>query len=223
MKILKKFEERLQKAKIDEISFNTELYKTLDNEIIADIVLAIQECNKTICKYNEYINQRLENIYTPILIAPLDLGSKINVLNQQLKRLETNRLEFNKAIRERKDIKNNLDRINLKLAFIETEAFLRDYFDAIDKQNKISNELNQLKDEKSSIEKEIEKLKDKKKNINISLDLINKLLSYVFLDSKRIKLETKNDKFILKSQGSNVKPKDVSIGERNIIALCYFL
>ena len=156
------------------------------------------------------------------MIAPLDLGSKINVLNQQLKRLETNRLEFNKAIRERKDIKNNLDRINLKLAFIETEAFLRDYFDAIDKQNKISNELNQLKDEKSSIEKEIEKLKDKKKNINISLDLINKLLSYVFLDSKRIKLETKNDKFILKSQGSNVKPKDVSIGERNIIALCYF-
>lgn len=219
---IKKFEERLQKAKIDEISFNTELYKTLDNEIIADIVLAIQECNKTISRYNEYINQRLENIYTPILIAPLDLDFKINILNQQLKRLETNRLEFNKAIRERKDIKNNLDRINLKLAFIETEAFLRDYSDAIDKQNKISNELNQFNDEKSSIEQEIKKLKDKKKNINISLDLINKLLSYVFLDSKRIKLESKNDKFILKSQGANVKPRDVSIGERNIIALCYF-
>lgn len=219
---IKNFEERLQRTKLEEISFNTELYKTLDNEIIADIVLAIQECNKTICKYNEYINQRLENIYTPILIAPLDLGSKINVLNQQLKRLETNRLEFNKAIRERKDIKDNLDKINLKLAFIETEVLLRDYSDAIEKQNKISHELNQLNDEKSSIEKEIEKLKDKKKNINISLDLINKLLSYVFLDSKRIKLETKNDKFILKSQGANVKPKDVSIGERNIIALCYF-
>ena len=110
------------------------------------------------------------------MIAPLDLGSKINVLNQQLKRLETNRLEFNKAIRERKDIKDNLDKINLKLAFIETEVLLRDYSDAIEKQNKISHELNQLNDEKSSIEKEIEKLKDKKKNINISLDLINKLL-----------------------------------------------
>ena len=143
-------------------------------------------------------------------------------MNLQLKRLETNRLEFNKAIRERKKIKEKLDSINLKLALIETETFLREYFDAKDKQNKLSNELKQLKDEKSSIEKEIEKLKDKKKNINISLDLINKLLSYVFLDSKRIKLETKNDKFILKSQGANVKPKDVSIGERNIIALCYF-
>ena len=219
---IKNFEERLQRTKLEEISFNTELYKTLDNEIITDIILAIQECNKTICKYNEYINQRLENIYTPISIAQLDLSAKIKDLNLQLKRLETNRLEFNKAIRERKKIKEKLDSINLKLALIETETFLREYFDAKDKQNKLSNELKQFKDEKSSIEKEIEKLKDKKKNINISLDLINKLLSYVFLDSKRIKLETKNDKFILKSQGANVKPKDVSIGERNIIALCYF-
>lgn len=219
---IKNFEERLQRTKLEEISFNTELYKTLDNEIITDIILAIQECNKTICKYNEYINQRLENIYTPISIAQLDLSAKIKDLNLQLKRLETNRLEFNKAIRERKKIKEKLDSINLKLALIETETFLGEYFDAKDKQNKLSNELKQLKDEKSSIEKEIEKLKDKKKNINISLDLINKLLSYVFLDSKRIKLETKNDKFILKSQGANVKPKDVSIGERNIIALCYF-
>ena len=219
---IKNFEERLHRTKLEEISFNTELYKTLDNEIITDFILAIQECNKTICKYNEYINQRLENIYTPISIAQLDLSAKIKDLNLQLKRLETNRLEFNKAIRERKKIKAKLDSINLKLALIETETFLGEYFDAKDKQNKLSNELKQLKDEKSSIEKEIEKLKDKKKNINISLDLINKLLSYVFLDSKRIKLETKNDKFILKSQGANVKPKDVSIGERNIIALCYF-
>lgn len=219
---VKNFEEKLHRAKIEEISFNTELYKTLDNEIIADIVLAIQECNQVICKYNEYINQRLENIYTPISIVTLNLAEKINVLNQQLKRLEENRLEFNKAIRERKDIKDNLDKINLKLAFIETKVTLKDYFDAINKQKKLENELKQLSDEKSYIEKEIKKLKDKKNNINISLDLINELLSYVFLDSKRIRLETKNDKFVLKSHGANVKPKDVSIGERNIIALCYF-
>lgn len=185
-------------------------------------MLAIQECNKIICKYNEYINQRLENIYMPISIIPLNLGEKITILNQQLKRLETNRLEFNKAIRERNDIKNNLDEINLKLAFIETKIVLKDYFDAINKQEKLEKEVKHLNDEKNSIEKEINKLKDKKKNIYISLDLINNLLSYVFLDSRRIRLETKNDKFILKSHGANVRPKDVSIGERNIIALCYF-
>jgi lipid II:glycine glycyltransferase (peptidoglycan interpeptide bridge formation enzyme) len=133
---VKNFEEKLHRAKIEEISFNTELYKTLDNEIIADIVLAIQECNQVICKYNEYINQRLENIYTPISIVTLNLAEKINVLNQQLKRLEENRLEFNKAIRERKDIKDNLNKINLKLEFIETKVTLKDYFDAINKQKK---------------------------------------------------------------------------------------
>lgn len=219
---VKNFEEKLHRAKIEEISFNTELYKTLDNEIISDIVLAIQKCNEVICKYNEYINQRLENIYTPISIVSLNLGEKINVLNKHLKRLEVNRLEFNKAIRERKNIKDNLDKINLKLAFIETKVILKDYFDAVNNQKKSENEFKKLNDEKSSIEKEIKKLKDKKNNINISLDLINELLSYVFLDSKRIRLETKKDKFVLKSHGANVKPKDVSIGERNIIALCYF-
>lgn len=219
---VKNFEEKLHRAKIEEISFNTELYKTLDNEIISDIILAIQKCNDVICKYNEYINQRLENIYTPISIVSLNLDEKINVLNKHLKRLEINRLEFNKAISERKNIKDNLDKINLKLAFIETKVILKDYFDAVNNQKKSENEFKKLNDEKSSIEKEIKKLKDKKNNINISLDLINELLSYVFLDSKRIRLETKKDKFVLKSHGTNVKPKDVSIGERNIIALCYF-
>ena len=32
----------------------------------------------------------------------------------------------------------------------------------------------------------------------------------------------KDDKYYLKSNGNNVKPKDISLGERNIIALCYF-
>ena len=79
---------------MEEISFDTELYKTLDNEIITDIILAIQECNKTICKYNGYINQRLENIYTPISIAQLDLSAKIKDLNLQLKRLEDKLILF---------------------------------------------------------------------------------------------------------------------------------
>ena len=37
-----------------------------------------------------------------------------------------------------------------------------------------------------------------------------------------LSIELKNDKYYLKSNGKDVKPKNVSLGERNIIALCYF-
>ena len=57
-KDVKNFEERLIKNKIELLSFDSELYKTLDSKTISEIIISINECNEIISKYNEYINKR---------------------------------------------------------------------------------------------------------------------------------------------------------------------
>lgn len=47
-------------------------------------------------------------------------------------------------------------------------------------------------------------------------------LTTCFFSHGWLSIELKNNKYYLKSNGKDVKPKNVSLGERNIIALCYF-
>lgn len=54
------------------------------------------------------------------------------------------------------------------------------------------------------------------------MDFINQALSYVFFDKNRLQLISGNDCYLLKSHGLSVLPSKVSMGERNIISLCYF-
>lgn len=61
-----------------------------------------------------------------------------------------------------------------------------------------------------------------KSNVGLAIENINNALDYVFFSHGRLSIELKNDKYYLKSNGNDVKPKNVSLGERNIIALCYF-
>lgn len=52
--------------------------------------------------------------------------------------------------------------------------------------------------------------------------MINKSLRYVFFSKDRLEIKVENDKYVLYAHGQAVKPNNVSVGERNIIALCYF-
>ena len=48
------------------------------------------------------------------------------------------------------------------------------------------------------------------------------MLKYVFFSEKKISIEPHNGSYEIKSQGQSVKPKQISCGERNILALCYY-
>ncbi|RGD75043.1 AAA family ATPase [Anaerofustis stercorihominis] len=68
----------------------------------------------------------------------------------------------------------------------------------------------------------MKELNAQKKNINIAIDKINNELQYIFFDKNRLEIEVQDKKYFLKCRGKNLKPYDLSTGERNIIALCYF-
>ena len=98
------------------------------------------------------------------------------------------------------------------------------------------SEYNRLKNEKASsdadyfekvakrksIEENISELKQKKENVFIAINEINLALQYIFFSRDRLCIEYKDHLYYLKVNGQFVHPRDVSSGERNIIAFCYF-
>ena len=84
------------------------------------------------------------------------------------------------------------------------------------------SDLDTKQDQYNQIVNHLKNLRQQKARIGLAVNSINNSLDYVFFARGRLSIELKNEKYYLKSNGKDVKPKDVSLGERNIVALCYF-
>lgn len=69
---------------------------------------------------------------------------------------------------------------------------------------------------------ELERLNAQKKSFNIAVNFINQGLSYIFFSNDRLKLHYADGSYQLLVNGNTVKPNQISTGETNAIALCYF-
>ncbi|WP_303726370.1 AAA family ATPase [Anaerovibrio lipolyticus] len=105
---------------------------------------------------------------------------------------------------------------------MEIKDFYESYKKVIDLQEKDKEKLTGIINDQSMVHNELELLNAKKKNIAVAEGQINRSLRYVFFSKERLQIHAKNEKYCLYSYGKSVKPENVSVGERNIIALCYF-
>ena len=89
-------------------------------------------------------------------------------------------------------------------------------------QKKADEALKESDEKIKNLNDELNILKSRKKNIKIAVSLINKSLRFVFFSKDRLEIKVEGDKYVLYAHGKVVKPNNVYVGERNIIALCYF-
>lgn len=215
------------KAELQAISFpefvqDYSKFIDLDAGLVKEIHEQIKNCQNFIEKYKSAIQQKLNSIYSPVNIDPIFLENGIRQLNTLLIKLESKRKDFISAIQQREEIREELLSINKKIAHLQIAQTYRDYKkQQLDKRTAELNLQNSLKQEKNTLN-HLKKLEQKKSNVGLAIENINNALDYVFFSKGRLSIELKNDKYYLKSNGKDVKPKNVSLGERNIIALCYF-
>ena len=173
-------------------------------------------------KHFGLINQALLNMQlnpfkenkTPIIV-----NKKILALIKKTSELEKKRLSFNESIDNIKDIKNRLITLNLKKNAYELFSKINLYNESNNKVKTIDSLTNQL----DEVNKKLNNLKASNSNVKIALEGINKLLHQIFLYNKNVRLELSRDnKYIIKINEKPVSLKDLSTGEQNIIALCYF-
>ncbi|MDT2661142.1 AAA family ATPase [Enterococcus hulanensis] len=213
--------DELKSVKISPIELDLTAFSDLDKSLVDTCVGCIAKANEAVEECNSLIDSKINKAYRPIFTI-ISLSKVFKDVTSSLKKLEESRLEYNKKFDETGSLKDDLLLINQKIAYYEIIDDYRIYL----KQNKaFSDEKEQLKkisEDREILQNQLSSLQDKQKSISIAVDYINKGLKYVFFSDQRLAINTADDKYVLSSHGKPVKPQDISCGERNILALCYF-
>lgn len=191
---------------------------------IGAIIETVQVLNRHLANIRTQVGIKLANIYadTHIDFDLAEFDKAISDYNKACDNLSVAIENYNNAIDEREALKDKLIEINNKIAFLTNKGLFEAYFKALaiqrDNESKISAVEKQIEHYRSAILG----LEQEKKQVRIALNFINQALHFIFYDKNRLVLVEGEGCYRLMSKGYEVKPKDVSLGERNIIGLCYF-
>ena len=207
---------------ISSVSFDLSPFQALDCDAVKKCKSCLDDLNLLIQQINDTLNQKADNVYTPILGKEFNLDSKRNELIQSLKELEVLRVKYNEQFNGVSDKKKHLQLLNKQLSYFDIFAIYDEYKKQLDEKKALKEKLDNLISEMNKKKKTLDDLLQQKKSIKIAVAAINQGLQYVFFSNKRLQITVKDEIYSLASNGQAVRPSDISSGERNIIALCYF-
>ncbi|MBC6308770.1 AAA family ATPase [Listeria sp. FSL L7-1582] len=214
--------ESLKKAKISPIDTDFSLFNNLDAAILQTCKDKKEKINSIVEKYNKLIDSKISNVYQSVEAQPLKITKAISDFNLSMSTLEELRTTYNGKFDKKDLIKESLLKLNDEIAHYDLKDENSLYQTFRLEQRSDDQKLEQLR--LTGIEKkgQLEELIQKQKSVHIAVDFINRGLQYVFFSNKRLSIIAKDDKYMLHSNDRAVKPINISCGERNILALCYF-
>jgi wobble nucleotide-excising tRNase len=200
----------------------------LHMEEVNSAKVAQENLNKVLDRIRTLIEERKRRVYEEPLaaitgdileryadaLAEWKLG--IDVMSKRV-------TAFNDTVKAREKLYTKIRNENNLLARKQHAATMVAYMKALEDSENNKKEIGKKKIEQEKIEADIKELRSKKENTKIALDYINDELGYVFYSDRRLKLVAGDDNtYKLKVNGRNVRPNKISVGERNVLALCYF-
>ena len=215
-------EENLKKCIIQEVNIDFSGMDVLNSSNYIKCKEAVEEINKEIFRIREIIFKKINHPYTPITDFETDLIDKLDRYELVRIKLQQEIETYNNAVKRVGMLKRNLTADNAAIAHYEVSRDIELWRQALENQKKADEALKKSKEKIIDLNDELNVLKSRKKNIKIAVNLINKSLRYVFFSRDRLEIKVEDDMYVLYAHGKAVKPNNVSVGERNIIALCYF-
>lgn len=212
----------LEKINFPTVCFDFSNYEFLSSDLITKINEQVEKLNEIVIQYSNFIEQKKQNIYTPIKANNLGLNIILNNINKILTDIENERLSYINDVKHRRKLVDDLIYYNKCIAHIQIEQLYKDYLKCVKQKTAFVSDVNNKNIELKSAKDKLRLLEQAKSDVGLAIDAINNALDYVFFSNERLSIELKNDKYYLKSNGCDVVPKNISLGERNILGLCYF-
>ena len=218
------YQKELDTLKIENLSFDLTPYAQIEQTVTQTVQLELDKVNRTIQNFNNIIEKRKNNVYQEFSEEEYNIyiENAIKPLNDALARLEEKRIEFNNLVNNKNNLKKELLNLNSQIANKQISEIYSKYKQQLEKQETENTNFSALENEKSAIELELANLNEQKKSIKIAQEHINYLLQYVFFSKDKLTIESHYGIYQIKSCGLPVKPNQISCGERNIMALCYY-
>jgi len=217
-----KHRDELENNKIPLVNLDFTAFEVADKLTAENCNNAVNALNTMITECNQTIQKKIDNLYTAIKDFSCDLIAAAELLKIKLSELDKKKTEYNELSSKVEIIREDLKELNMKLASLEIKESYADYLKQKEEKQIEENKLHELKLVLENAKSELENLNQKKKNVKIAEEFINKGLQYVFFSSNRLSIIPNGDNYAILSNGKSVKPKNISVGERNILSLCYF-
>lgn len=189
---------------------------------LKEIQSLFHKINQEQLKIKDLLEERHKNIYGKYSPIRSNIEIYVESLNAKNRALNIAISTINKSIEDRKRREDELCNMNNALAAKLYHREIRKFFDCSEAYERQMQENNSICDRMESLRIEIASLEHKRNSTNISVQIINDFLSFVFFDRSRVSLHESTGCYKLKVRGKSILPSDVSVGERNAIALGYF-
>lgn len=221
-RIVEEHKINLAKCKINEIYFDTVPFEVVDKELLKQCGEQVALVNAKITGVNNLLQKKMDNPYEAITLLKLEINDEITKLCSLLDDLQRKIAVYNRPFENVALLQGELLEINNHIAYYQ----IKDDYDAYIRQTKEKEEkdkqIKQVESELKAANELINKLKAQKESVDIAVDIINENLKYVFFSSNKLEIKVDNGTYKLLSSGNRVRPQDISLGERNVLALCYF-
>lgn len=199
-----------------------EVPEQVSGDARAAYATACAKAEKLVQQYSALIKERTANLYIPLNETPRGLLDAVLKLNNAVSAINAEIDSINEAFRNREKMEDELLKLSDIIARIDAQ-------DKIKLVNKAISDLEDIKERLCERQSERERLQSEKavqearlKQVSIAAGVINRYLAGVYFDDKRFRLIPSGDKYAVQSRGKPVRPTDISTGERNVLALCYF-
>lgn len=183
---------------------------------------AITALNQIIQNNSALLKLKEVDPYTPIIEELVSLSDAITALKTALRELENDRDAHNRTVADTRPIKTELTRINNEIAYYDVVELSVKYDQQIAEKQAADEAYRAAMDIVAVKQNRLNELNAQRDSIDIAIDVINDGLKYIFFSDRRMQIQVDNRVYKLLVNGHAVRPKDVSVGERNIIGLCYF-
>lgn len=224
-KLNKDVEEHIQEldnAHIKPLDIDFSVYYAADKALCDECKSQLNILNDIISKCNINLEQKKEAPFSPFGLSDIGLDDAYHLLSNSIQSLKIKIQKYNQSISNITNIQRQLNKLNDEIAFYEINQDYTLYLQKKSSMKTADNKVKSAENEIGRIRHEIETLEQKKEQITIAVDIINSHLRYIFLDKDRLEIKCQDNKYVIKSRGRSVRPDAISVGERNIIALCYF-
>ncbi|WP_322153477.1 AAA family ATPase [Paratractidigestivibacter sp.] len=216
------FKARLESAALGKLSACDCLPEQVSPDVADAYRAAVDGANAAIDKCNELLSRRKANLYVSIEVSDLDLVSSVVMLNDAIDAVNADITRLNEAISDREQLKRKLLDLNNRITYNDARDAIAKFNEAKKRLEAAEENLRKIEVEQRRLNEERGAQESKLKMTEIAVKSINRFLAAVYFDAERFKLVPAGDVYKVESYGKPVAPKDVSTGERNILALCYF-
>lgn len=187
-----------------------------------DAITGIENLNLSIQANNALLKKKEADPYTTVLEELTDTTDAVAALKTVFQKLEKDRVEHNRTVADTRPIKAALTRINNEIAYYDVIELSRKHTQRITEKQAADIAYATALRVVTEKQTRLNELNAQRDSIHIAIDVINDGLKYIFFSDNRMQIQVEDGVYKLLCNGYPVKPKDISVGERNIIGLCYF-